>query len=1352
VTDANNTTATATFSLTVNSVPVATQSVASSVLTVNHATTPFTPVRGSGGAGSLTYSISPALPAGLSLSSITGAVAGTPTAASLATTYTVTVTDINGATATATFSLTVNGPLLATQAVPSTSLVQDQVSINFTPVTGSGGTAPLTYSISPSLPNGLGLTSSNGLISGTPTVASSATTYTVTVTDANSATAAATFTLSILVPVSTVSSLNPASGPASGGTSVVITGTNFTGATAVQFGSSNATGIIVNSNTQITATASAGTAGVTDVTVTTASGTSATTASDRFTYLAAPVLTTTGSTTTFTASSSGPSSPVTVDSGVTVIDASAATIPSGTISITGNFHGSEDVLALTNSSASSYGNITASYNATTGVLTLTSAGAFATVTQWQQALRAVTYTDLSATPNTAVRTITFNVNDGIQASNPATKTVSVAAFTSVSALVNPLDVAADGTGNLYVADAGLSYIVKVPVGCTSVSCETKVGSGLVQPVGVSVDGSGSVYVTSGGASGSVVKMPWNAANNSYDAQLTVVSGLNLDTASPASVAVDGSGNIYLTDTLNQNVVKVPLIANTYGTQMTLLTSSSGLIAPSGVAVDSSGNLYVADASAHNLLKVAADGTQTTLASGVNSTSVAVDGSGDVYYSDKNANTITKLPWNGTTFGSPVTLATGLSTPYGLTVDETGNVYVANNTPRTVVKVTVTAPSGLIFADTKVGATSTDSPQAVTLANIGNAALSFEPTAGTNPGLTAGFVLDNATTCPQISASSGAQTLGQGLSCNFAVAFEPTSTNIGSNSGTLVITDNDLNAAGLGFATQAISISGTGIADDVSSVAVAINAASPVTFGRAVSITASVTDTTATSTSATGNITLTDTDSNGNTTTISRGVALSGGSANIPSYAPASLGSHTITAAYSGAVGSIAQSSGSATLVVNKATPILAYAPATTTQAYGAAIVAASLNATATDTNGAALAGNFVYTTTVNGITTTLVAGSTILPTSTYTITATFTPSDATDYITGGTTTAGYTVTSGTATVALSNLNQVYSGSPLPVTATTTPANLTVGITYNGSTAAPTAVGSYALVATISGSGYTGTAAGTLVIAKAVPVIMLASSANPVAVQNAVLLTATAFFSGGVPTGTINFLDGTTLLGSSTLSNGVATLTTSSLTTGAHSITAIYLGDSNFASLASPALTENVQGIDLNITTSAGSTTSQTAVPGGIATYTLIISPVGGTTFPAGVNFAVSGLPAGATATFTPPTLAAGSGSTNVSLSVQLPQQTATLSPSRGLGRGLAPVALGMLLLPFAGKMRRTSKRLGRLACMLLLLLAGGAALTGLIGCGSQNGLFAQPQHTYNLTVTGTSGALSHFTTVTLTVE
>jgi hypothetical protein len=57
----------------------------------------------------LSYSVAPALPGGLSISSTTGAISGAPTVASPATTYTVTVTDANGATATATFSLTVNG-------------------------------------------------------------------------------------------------------------------------------------------------------------------------------------------------------------------------------------------------------------------------------------------------------------------------------------------------------------------------------------------------------------------------------------------------------------------------------------------------------------------------------------------------------------------------------------------------------------------------------------------------------------------------------------------------------------------------------------------------------------------------------------------------------------------------------------------------------------------------------------------------------------------------------------------------------------------------------------------------------------------------------------------------------------------------------------------------------------------------------------------------------------------------------------------------------------------------------------------------------------------------------------------
>jgi hypothetical protein len=91
----------------------------------------------------------------------------------------------------------------------------------------------------------------------------------------------------------TVTGLSPSTGSVLGGTSVTITGTNFLGATAVNFGSTAATSYAVVSGTSITATSPAGTAGVVNVTVTTASGTSAITSADEFTYIVVP---TTGST------------------------------------------------------------------------------------------------------------------------------------------------------------------------------------------------------------------------------------------------------------------------------------------------------------------------------------------------------------------------------------------------------------------------------------------------------------------------------------------------------------------------------------------------------------------------------------------------------------------------------------------------------------------------------------------------------------------------------------------------------------------------------------------------------------------------------------------------------------------------------------------------------------------------------------------------------------------------------------------------------------------------------------------------------------------------------------------------
>ena len=106
-------------------------------------------------------------------------------------------------------------------------------------------------------------------------------------TGAGTATATAAFTY---ISPPTVTGIAPNKGPTVGGTSVVVTGTNFTGATSVNFGTRSAT-FTVNSATQITATSPAGNAGAADVTVTAPTGTSATSAADQFTYIPPPTVT-----------------------------------------------------------------------------------------------------------------------------------------------------------------------------------------------------------------------------------------------------------------------------------------------------------------------------------------------------------------------------------------------------------------------------------------------------------------------------------------------------------------------------------------------------------------------------------------------------------------------------------------------------------------------------------------------------------------------------------------------------------------------------------------------------------------------------------------------------------------------------------------------------------------------------------------------------------------------------------------------------------------------------------------------------------------------------------------------------
>ena len=276
-----------------------------------------------------------------------------------------------------------------------------------------------------------------------------------------------------------------------------------------------------------------------------------------------------------------------------------------------------------------------------------------------------------------------------------------------------------------------------------------------------------------------------------------------------------------------------------------------------------------------------------------------------------------------------------------------------------------------------------------------------------------------------------------------------------------------------------------------------------------------------------------------------------------------------------------------------------------------------------------------------------------------------------------------------------------------------------------------------------------TASVTLTVNPATPVISaVASSLNPSLVSNPVALMASVTSAVGAPSGTITFFDGTTQLGLGTLTAGIATYTTSSLAAGAHSITAVYSGDANFASLTSAALTQVVEGFAIG-PPSGGSTTA-TVSPGGHANYGLFVTPpsVG-----AAVTFSVTGLPAGAKATFSPSTIPAGSGPTNVTLTITVPSSTAALHTGNPFHRGTLPMVLGVILLPFAGRLRKTSRR------VLLLAIVGMAGFTmlGLSACGGgggsgPGGTPTPTPHSYSLTVTATSGSLTQSTALTLNVD
>ena len=453
------------------------------------------------------------------------------------------------------------------------------------------------------------------------------------------------------------------------------------------------------------------------------------------------------------------------------------------------------------------------------------------------------------------------------------------------------------------------------------------------------------------------------------------------------------------------------------------------------------------------------------------------------------------------------------------------------------------------------------------------------------------------------------------------------------------------------------------------------------------------------------------------------------------------GTWSVEAVFAGDNNFTSATSNTINLTMNKAS--LTVSASNATRSYGVA------NPTLTGTTKGAVNGDtFTVSSTTTATSTSPVGSYPIIPTA------------------SGTNLGNYSVTAVNGALSVTAATPVISWSaPASISygtalgATQLNASSTVPGTFAYSPAAGTVlnVGSHTLSTTLTPTDsmdYT-TVANTVSITvnKATPAIALTASSNPSFVSDSVTFIASVTSSVGSPSGTVTCYDGTTSLGSAILSSGSAAFITTLLAAGSHSVTAVYSGDSSFASVTSNSVAEVIE--DFTISVSGSGSTTATVAPGGTATYIFTVAPPSSDQSAAPITFSVSGLPSGATGAFSPATLARGSGSTNVTLTVSVPSTAVSRELALPFHGSKLPFTLVALLLPFAARLRGTGKQLRRFAGGLQLLAIAGL-LSLLFACGgssssSEGNKSVTPQN-YSLTITATSGSLSHTTTVMLVVD
>jgi len=945
-------------------------------------------------------------------------------------------------------------------------------------------------------------------------------------------------------------------------------------------------------------------------------------------------------------------------------------------------------------------------------------------------------------------------------------------FTDSVTLNQPKAVALDVFGTVYIADTGNSrgLVVDPPVNGDLTSSDptytlnkSAVGFGHFQ-LGAATGVTLTLPFTTGAVGLGAVKV-FTFGTENLDFTAGVDTSCDSSTAASTFCSVEitflptapglRSGAVVLYDASQNPILTIPLYAFSDSPVAALAPNTGSVISTGGLAMtnpfqlalDGAGNMYVGNYSGSNVTRVAAGGgsaSRVTLGTpgsiGVqNITGVALDGAGNLFIGDhQNSRILVVTPGGVVSVLSINGLSPSLGFPTALASDGAGNLYIADFTNGRIVEISTLVVAG-----------STSSGQATTIATG-----SFSFGGSTLTGMTVdaqGNIYiaartQNSSHIIKVTAAGVASSLSVPGNITPAIS-NPQGVGVDAM-GNLYIVDTGnsrivkITTAGV---ASVLSIGGLPSPSTLSSLlfGVTVDPSGNLyimdwTNNRIVFVNVSG----AALTFATTKVGLTSTDSPKTATLTNLGNQPLDVSAD-PAY----------TASFSQPSAAVNQCLAETSLTSGTACNVsLQFTP----QSVGSL----SAGITVTD-NTLNVAGSTQQVS---------VSGTGVNPGDTTAVAVSTNPTSAaigqplTVMVTVTDTAAGHTSTVPTGTVTFMDL----------VGSTAISLNGGNAVTLSGGTATLTGVtltglGLHtitAIYAGINGSFLTSANTTTLTVSKDSETIA-GPATQPVQITagqaGSVDITVTGPYSGvAVPSGSVayNLLDSSNTSvasGSLTLTAGDANSTAtvpiaSSLAPGTYTVSLSYGGDSIYAASATATTVQVVIAQpDFGVTIPSGSPTTATASPGGIASYTLTIAPTGAT-FPFPVSFTVSGLPDGATATITPQTLPAGAGSTNITLAIQLPQQTASLRRGNLPALESSTLMLGMLLLPFGGTIRRAANRHAR-KLRLLLLIVAGTALLGLTACDARNsGFFGSPQRSYVITVTATSGTQSHSTTLNLTVR